>query len=289
MKRLIYAALCFAVILPLNAQGSASPSLDDVLNKLDAAYESYLHRLPAFSATEKVESTVSSRSQAFPVQTVVSQSLFRVAHAPKDSGEDLLSESRVLQLVNNAPPSAEARLSGPAIATGIFTYAPMLASAKVRGCFDYKMKLHDKHGKLQAIELQFKQRAPESSQGDCPPSEYAYGTVMVEPESFHILSIEKTVPAFKMPNRTWGKWNWKVEYAPVHLGTEEFWLPKHIVSASSSLSDSRFIPLALSRGLDSVPLDRSQSEWLFNAHYSDFQLFHAESHVLPGARKKSQQ
>lgn len=280
MLRCAVAVLGLVVAAPVFAQHA--PSLDEVLGRLDASYEDYLHHLPNLSAQEDVVSTVSSRAQKFPVKTVSTRSTFRVVRAPVGGDPEHFSESHTLEMVNNEKPKPGAMLSGPAIATGIFSYAPMLASQKVAGCFDYKLKPHEKGGKLQSIELEFKQKAPDTATAaSCPPAEYAYGSVVLEPQTLHILSIEKTVPAVKLMNKTWGRWTWKVEYGRVRLGEAEYWLPKHIVSQSSTLSDPRFIPSAISRGLDSIPLDPAQTEWEFDAVYKDFKLYTAESRILP--------
>lgn len=240
---------------PVFAQATA-PSLEDVLTQLEASYQSYVHRIPNLSAQEDVLSTVSSRAQKFAVRQVSTRSTFRVVREPASDDPDHLSESHVLELVNNVKPTPETMAMVPAIATGIFSYAPLLASKQMWPCYEYKLKQHAKGGKLRSLTVEFKQKPIDpATAAVCPRPEYAYGTVTLEPQSLHILTIEKTVPAMKQANNTWGRWTWKVEYAPVRLGEAEYWLPKRILSQSSTLADARFVPPSLSRGLDSIPLD----------------------------------
>lgn len=262
--------ICFGWMVSVSLMVSGQtrkPTLDSVLSRLDELRMDYFRSLPSLFASEHVVSSVRSESNAFSPQRTTTDSIFRVLRSG-EMPKPTFTESRVVQKVDGKDADPSVKLHGPVISAGIFSYALLLVTSDMRACFDYKLQVKKKHGRVSALTIFYKQKPANKSGPDCPQSEDAEGVAEIDPVSYHVRSMEKTIEHLRLSEESEGSWVWKVEYAPTTLGTKSFWLPKSIFSRSQS---------------DDVA---TLSIWKFVATYSDYHLFHADARILlPGIDK----
>jgi len=102
----------------------------------------------------------------------------------------------------------------------------------------------------------------------CLLEEQGSGRVLIDPATMQITRIELTVPhhiivpGSRTQMQMEGSWTVGVDYAPVELEGQTFWMPKRISST------------AISPGSDG-------GNWMFNATYSNFHKLEVTTKILP--------
>jgi hypothetical protein len=126
----------------------------------------------------------------------------------------------------------------------------------------YVLKPTSPENKDNSLVVQFTTLPDNQRPSNCAVREDGEGRVIINPTSMQIAHMELTVfPHTIVPGLT-GVWNIFVNYAPVELGDQSFWLPQTITSTESPDHDSETI-------------------WSFDARYSNCRKFEVTSRVLP--------
>jgi hypothetical protein len=96
--------------------------------------------------------------------------------------------------------------------------------------------------------------------------------VVIDPVSMQITRMELTTPHHTIFRGTWfeapvtGEWTLAIDYAPVVLGGETFWMPSTITSRAIN-----------GRG------SFHSTVWTFEATYSNYHRLEVNSRILPGS------
>jgi len=233
------------------AQQPSNPSLDDILLHLRDDFVQYHATIPSFFCDEHVVSAVHQRGTSIP--PTIADSTFRLRRNT-DNGNTALYESRDIKTINNQPASPGSIITGAAIFTGGFSDALALVNSGSKACFNYRLS---HHGHNLVIEYSPKQ-APEHPE-TCL-SESNSGRAFIDPETLHIVRIEDKTLDHPMPGGG-GLWTWTIDFHPVDLSGQTFWLPGAITSKAASNN----LPIA----------------WTFTAHYSNCHKLTVTSHIVP--------
>lgn len=107
---------------------------------------------------------------------------------------------------------------------------------------------------------------------NCLLEEDGYGRVFVDPTTMQIKRLEITAPNHTMvyprdasgyiPPPVTGKWIITIDYAPVLLGGQTFWLPETVTSSMSEAALSH------------------HTTWSFDAHYSNYHKLEVTSRIV---------
>jgi hypothetical protein len=244
---------CVTALSPLSSaqQAPANPSLDETLLRLRDNYLQYHDTIPNFYCDEHAVSLVRQRGTFIPPTTT--DSTFRLRRNT-EAGETRLYESRDVKTINNksAPPSHA--LTAPTIFTGAFSEALAYVTSNYESCFDYR--LTQRHHK---IAIDYSPKPPQQQAKSCP-TEPNSGRAIIDPQTLQITRIEDKVPNHPLPGSR-GLWIWTIDFSPVNLDGQTFWLPRTIDSTASAYN----LPIV----------------WTFTANYSNCHKLNVTSHVLP--------
>jgi hypothetical protein len=127
--------------------------------------------------------------------------------------------------------------------------------------------------------IEFSSPARGDSLEGCLLQEPGSGRIFIGPATMQVIHMEVIAPHHimefgKAPDGTLippvaGEWRVTVNYAPVHLGGELFWLPTTIDSVITAASS-----VAIGRASNS-------STWSFNARYRNYHKLEVTSRILP--------
>ena len=98
---------------------------------------------------------------------------------------------------------------------------------------------------------------------DCVLKEEGTGRVLIDPASMQIKRMELMAPHHVILPGMVGVWKISIDYAPVLLGGQSFWMPSTITSTATP-----------NDGFDSTT-------WSFIARYSNYHKLEVTSHILP--------
>jgi hypothetical protein len=253
--------LVAASTCPLLAQppDTTTLTLDSLLDRLQSNLIDYHHSVPDLFCSEHVQSLLRGIHASIRTTT---DSLFRLRRAVQPDHTTIFEESRDIKLVNGKPPTGTPdNISGPAILYGVFSYGLDIISNEARACIEFKLHPIRSDHPTDPILLDFKTLPEAHNNPRCSSFEKTFGRATIDPESLHVIRIEKTTPHHQIFTNRSGPWNWTVEYAPVQLIGKTFWMPKTIHSKSTD--------------------DNFNYTWIFDGTYTDYHRFHAEARILP--------
>ncbi|HTH53266.1 MAG TPA: hypothetical protein VL495_04895 [Edaphobacter sp.] len=257
-------AVLLAGLLSLNcaAQQPESPSLNDILVRMQANLSDYLHNVPNFFCDERVDSRLQQPGAS--EQKTVTDSIFRLRRSVTPTDEWQFSESREIKTVNKQVAKGE-DIQGPAIFSGAFTNAAAVVSLELSHCYDYNLIPDARLGKSPVLLVEF--ATQESAIGDksCPTSERETGRAWIDPNNFHLLRVEARIPNHEAVDGILALWTWEIEYAPVTFDSRQFWMPKTIASKAEA-NDNRAV-------------------WSFTANYRNYHKLTVTSHIITDVDK----
>jgi hypothetical protein len=244
---------------PLPTEREDGLTLEGVLDQLQKNLSEYRNAVPDLYCNEHVVSSMDERRSR---TATVTDSVFRLRKRRREDGLVEFEESRVLQAVDGkVPVNGSESLSGPAVLSGVFSDGLQVVSREVRGCYVYTLHpLREGHPKDKLV-VDFRDLPPEERAAGCLPFEGTSGQATIDPVSMHVVRLEKSTPD---PDRILGKrgtWKWRVDYAPVKLMGDTFWMPQTIRSTSRT--------------------EDGMYQWEFDGTYRNYHLFHAESRIVP--------
>lgn len=251
----------------LYAQRAKTPTLEEILERLQANLKHYDTGVPSFFCDEHV---VSQMEPDLRKHNATSDSIFRMKRTANPGDGTTLVESREIKELNGKPPASQ-DLKGPSLVSGAFEGALAVVSLSQRACMKYTLKRIHKDHPAEPYIIRFVTALTPENSGDCLLQEKSSGRVLVDPASMQITRLELTTPHHTIVPGTWdaskivGKRVLTVDYAPVVLGGESFWMPSTITSQDTSGSGTYHVTV-----------------WSYRATYRNYHRLEVRSRILPG-------
>lgn len=213
------------------AQKANAPTLDEILQRLEANLNHYDRDLPSLFCDEHV---VSALEPGGPDDDTVTDSMFRLKRTAGPQHTSSLVESREIKSVNGKPAKTQ-DLEGPVHLSGVFEGGLAVVSVNQKVCMKYTLQ-RVKSGEPYVVR--FATALTQENSAACLLQEKSEGRVLIDPASMQVMHMELTTPhhvivhgsPYALP--VIGKRTLTVDYAPVVLGGETFWLPAAISQKS---------------------------------------------------------
>lgn len=269
MRRLSWAIpLLLLLALPAAcfAQPPQTPTLDDILQRLEANLDHYDSSVPSFFCDEHVVSQV---VPAMHNEDTVSDSIFRLKRALNSNLNPILDESREVKTVNGHPATSK-DLSGPTVVSGAFEGALAVVSLSQRACMNYTLERRRRNASDVPYIIRFRSTITPENSATCTLQEEGKGRALIDPGTIQITRLELTTPHHTIaPKSSYepaivGERVLTVDYAPVQLEGQTFWMPATITSTVTS-GGGTFHAIV----------------WTFKATYRNFHKLEVTSRVLP--------
>jgi hypothetical protein len=254
----------------LCAQQSKMPTLNEILQRLEANLNHYDTSVPSLFCDEHVISQVNS---GLPNQDTVTDSVFRLKRTANPDHTTTLVESREIKNVNGKPATSQ-NIDGPAMLSGAFEGGLAVVSLKQTACTNYTLQRINKKRPTEPYIVRFATVLTPQNSADCLLQENSKGHVLIDPASMQITRLELDTPRHTIiPGDSYtspvvGKRILTVDYAPVLLGGATFWMPSKITMNATSGSGT-FHPIV----------------WSFRATYRNYHKLEVTSRILPGSEK----
>lgn len=258
------AFLAFAI--PLGAQQAKTIALDDILRRLETNLNQYDARVPSLFCDEHVVSKVTPGK---PNENTVTDSIFRLKRVSAGGRLFTLEESREVQSVNDQPANSR-DIVGPSILSGVFEGGLAVVSPDQTVCMNYTLERPRGKDPAAPYIIRFASVITPQNSAKCLLQEDGKGRVFVDPASMQIKRMELTTPhhtivpgnGYDSPLK--GEWRLTVDYAPVPIGGQTFWMPATITSRATSGGGTFH-----------------ETEWSFRATYRNFHKLEVTSRILP--------
>jgi hypothetical protein len=266
------ALLCAIVVLqPALAQPAHPPTLDDILLGLENSLHHYDTSIPSFFCDEHAV------SQVFPgntSQNTVTDSIFRLKRVVNPDNSTSLNESREIKTVNGRPATSQ-DIDGPSVLSGVFEGGLAVVSLNQKACMRYTLERIRSNRPQAPYIIRFATVDTAQHSDSCLLQERGKGRVLIDPSTLQITRMELTVPhhtidpghrtpsGYQFPP-TVGEWVLSVDYAPVPLTEQTFWMPATITSHTSAGTNT-FKP----------------TFWSFIATYRNYHKLEVISRIVP--------
>ncbi|MEO6816947.1 MAG: hypothetical protein ABI177_09610 [Edaphobacter sp.] len=237
------------------AQPASPPTLDDVLQQLDANLHRYQAQVPDFFCSEHV---VSSQTYNRKQQMTVNDSIFRLERVTHSGSAATFEESREAKAINGTSVEGK-QIRGPTVLGGVFSGGLDVVSLSQESCMSYTLE-PTKPGEPYVIQFA---TLPGKLAANCLLAEESSGRVFIDPATMQVKRMELIDPHHTILPHTVGVWRITIDYAPVLLDEHTFWMPSTIASTAISTFD----------GSDTV--------WAFDARYSNYHKLEVSSRILP--------
>jgi hypothetical protein len=249
----------------LLAQHAKTPTLTDILQRLENNLNHYDTAVPSFFCDEHVVSQVEPGSRD---QDMITDSVFRLKRTPNPDHTSTLVESREIKDVNGKPPTFQ-NIDGPTLLDGAFEGGLAVVSLKQAACTNYSLQRTSRRRPNDPYVVNFATVLTPQNTADCLLQENSKGRVLVDPVSMQITHLELTTPRHIItPTNSdispYGKRVITVDYGPVLLGGETFWMPGTISLRVTSGSGT-FHTIV----------------WSFQATYRNYHKLEVTSRILP--------
>jgi hypothetical protein len=246
---------CFALaafIFPAVAGGQRLPSLDVLLDRLDAYAKQYQATLPSLECDEQITSQALNKKGKVMWEVKVLSDLREIRTGDLN---DPLLEKREFRLVDGHRAGAGFQTAQmPYFVVGGFAGLVGFKRWQQRECFDYVVSSAD-NGQTVRLEMTLK---TELTSPSCAKLPAGFDRIVIaEPETGRILHTERTIEpgAAEMNNEAYFG---GIDYAPQKLGGEIFWLPSRFYAHDANNTGRMF------------------------ATYSNYHRYTGELKILPG-------
>lgn len=257
----VWVALC-----PALAQQIQPPTLDDILERLESNLLHYDSAVPSFFCDEHV---VSSVEPGLRNQNTVTDSVFRLKRVLNADHTSTLDESREVKTVNGKP-AASQDIGGPSVLSGAFEGGLAVVSLNQRACMRYTLQRIKRNGPPAPYVVRFASNLTPENSANCLLQEKSEGRVFIDPGAIQITHMELTTPHHTIAPESYytsqvvGERVISVDYAPVELGGQTFWMPATITSRVTSAKGTYHA-----------------TTWSFRATYRNFHKLEVTSRILP--------
>ena len=268
--RTLSAAILLVTMLAFSSALSAQQqdTLDKILDRLDANLNYYDARLPSLFCDEHVVS-----SQVEPGMrdvNTVADSVFRLKRTPQPDHTVSLVESREIQLVDGKPATSQPHYD-PTVLNGAFEGGLAVISRSQTACMSYSLQRTKRGRPSEPYVVRFATALTPQNSAGCLLQENCSGRAFIDPVSLQVTRLELTTPhhviipwgPFTSPIK--GRRDLSVDYAPVLLGGETFWMPSAITMRNVSGSGTFHLMI-----------------WSYKATYRNYHLMEVKSRILPG-------
>jgi hypothetical protein len=269
----IVAALFCVLIAPDPglAQPAHPPTLDNILFGLENNLHHYDTSIPSFFCDEHV---VSQMYPAPASQNTVTNSIFHLRRSVNADNTSSLDESREIKTVNGRPATSQ-DIDGPSMLSGVFEGGLAVVSLNQKTCMRYTLERIRPNRPESPYIIRFASVDAAQRTDNCLLQEQGKGRVLIDPSTLQITRLELNVPHHTIdPGRhtpsgyiyppTVGEWVLSVDYAPVQLSGQTFWMPATITSHTSTGTNT-FKP----------------TFWSFVATYRNYHKLEVTSRIVP--------
>lgn len=245
-----------------HAEQRKVPTLDEILERLEGNLNHYDRSLPSLFCDEHVESRVEPGRRN---EDTVTDSTFRLKRIVNADHTTTLVDSREIRKVDGKPATSQ-HMKGPSMLSGAFEGGLAVVSLDQRECMKYTLERSKDQRPGEPYVIRFATLRDPANPADCLLQEKSKGQVFIDPASMEITHLELTTPRHVIIPGTWyassviGKRELTVDYAPVVLDGETFWMPSRIASRDAS----------------------GWTTWSFEASYRDYHRLEVKSRILPG-------
>jgi hypothetical protein len=270
-SRLFSTAISLAALLglgsALGAQQAKTPPLGEILERLEANLNRYDSGLPSLFCDEHVVSQVEPGLRA---QDTVTDSVFRLKRTANADHTTSLVESREIKSVDGKPATSQ-EMNGPTLLSGAFEGGLAVVSLSQTACMNYVLQRTDRNRPAEPYVVRFATVLTPENTADCLLQETSKGRVLIDPATMQITHLDLTTPRHVIlrgdayTSRVVGERVLTVDYAPVLLGGESFWMPLTIASRSTSGSGTFHTMV-----------------WSYRATYRNYHKLEVTSRIVPG-------
>jgi hypothetical protein len=252
----------------LYAQQAKTPTLDEILGRLETNLNHYDSGLPSLFCDEHLVSKVLPGPSN---GDTVTDSVFRVKRTANANHTTVLVESREIKSVNGKAADTQ-DMKGPSLLSGVFEGGLDIVSLDQKACMKYELERINGNRPGQPYVIRFATALTPENSSECLLQEKSKGRVLIDPASMQILHMELTTPhhviiaANDYLPPVIGERVITVDFAPVALGGETFWLPSSISSRDTG---------------DANTFHRTT--WTFRASYRNYHRLEVTSRILPGS------
>lgn len=251
----------------LGAQQKKTPGLGEILERLNANLNHYDAAVPSLFCDEHVVSSrIEPRARD---KNTITDSIFRLKRTLQADNTSTLAESREIKSVDGKPVASQA-MDGPALVTGIFEGGLAVVSIGQTACMNYSLQRVNRKRPQDPYVVRFATVLTPQNRAECFLQENSKGRVFVDPASMQVVRLEIMTPHHVIvdgsPYATGdvGRRELTVNYAPVLLGGESFWMPSAITMRTTS-----------ALGFDTTV-------WTFRASYRNYHRLEVNSRILDG-------
>jgi len=253
----------------LCAQRAKMPTLEEILEQLEANLKHYDTRVPSLFCDEHVISRVEPDLRH---QSTIIDSIFRLKRTANPDRTTSLVESREIKNVGGKPAISQ-DMDGPTLLSGAFEGGLAVVSLNQTACMKYELQRIKKNRSAEPYIVRFATVLTPQNSAGCLLQENSKGRAFIDPASMQITHLELTTPhhiiihgsSYKSP--VIGKRVLTVDYAPVLLGTETFWMPSTITLLTTSGSGTFHM-----------------IDWSFRATYRNYHKLEVTSRILPASK-----
>jgi hypothetical protein len=254
LRQALQLLLCLTVIHSVRAQQTTTPTLDEILLRLQNNLDRYNKQVPDFFCTEH---TTSSQIYGKTLQRTVTDSLFRITRTSTGT----FTEQHEVQAINGTPAKGQ-NVGGPVILTGVFSGGLDPVSLNQKSCMTYTLEPIPPTHSNEPYIIHFNTLPNRHRQSDCLLQEESSGQVFIDPATMQVTRMELTAPHHGISFGETGVWNISIAYAPVSFVDQVFWMPATITSTASPTEV--YTPTVYS----------------FSARYSDYHKLEVTSRIL---------
>jgi hypothetical protein len=241
------------LIFPAVAGCQRLPSLDVLLDRLDAYAKQYEATLPSLACEEQITSQALNKKGKVTWEVKILSSLREIR---TDDPYNPLLEKREFKIVNGHRAKATFQtFQMPYFVEGGFAGLVGFKRWQQRECFDYVVSSGD-NGQTVRLEMTLKTGITSPSCAKLPSG--LQRIVIAEPETGRVLHTERTIEpgVAEMSNEAYFG---GIDYAPQKLGDQTFWLPARFYAHDANNTHR------------------------MSATYSNYHRYTGELKILPGA------
>ena len=272
-RKTSFLSVALFVFLPsLQAQQPKTPTLDEILARVESNLNGYDTRVPSLFCDEHVVSSYIEPRR--PAQDTVTDSVFRLKRTPHPGHQAVLVESHEIRTVDGKPPKSQ-QMDGPTLLSGAFEGGLAVVSLNQRACMKYELQRINRKQPNEPYIVRFSTMFTPENSHECLLQEQSKGRVLIDPASMQITHLEINTPRHAIaaddndPDSSplVGKRDIAVDYASVLLGGETFWMPSTITMHVTAGSKT-FHPIT----------------WAFQASYRNYHKLEVTSRILLGSQ-----
>lgn len=256
-----------------SSQPARTPTLEEILQRLETNLRLYDAGVPSLFCDEHVVSYVEPGQRR---QNTVTDSVFRLKRTSGPDHTAALEESREIKTVDGQTASSQ-DLKGPSVLSGVFEGGLAVVSLNQTSCMKYALQRIHRNRPNEPYVIGFSTVLTPENSDDCLLQENSKGRVLIDPASMQVTHLELTtphhtiIPGDRYSSPVIGKRVLTVDYAPVLLDEETFWMPTAITSRATS--DAKTFHMTV---------------WSFQATYRNYHKQKVTTRILPAGEVPAQ-